>query len=190
MSLAHFLHEYNEHPFLGPYYDHWLSDSNYGTFGHLWRPDWSSIHPISQRAPPVEWHEEETLYTVHIEIPGVRREDMTLSVSEDGRSLNIEGKAEKFGGAYRAGLTSGEKEKTDRPRITKVRKTMADGSTIIISRLEKKHSVGTTVKFSRSITLPDFVDGKRVAARLENGVLTVTIPKLSPVHKPRRIVID
>lgn len=61
------------------------------------------------------------------------------------------------------------------------------GTTIIISRLEKKH--GSTVKFSRSVTLPGGVDGKRVSARLENGILTVTIPKLSP-PKPRRIVID
>ncbi|KAG8756051.1 hypothetical protein FRC12_010708 [Ceratobasidium sp. 428] len=66
---------------------------------------------------------------------------------------------------------------------------MADGSTIIISRLEKKHTIGTTVKFSRTITLPDYVDRKRVGAKLENGVLSVTIPKLS-APKPRRIVID
>ncbi|KAG8707571.1 hypothetical protein FRC09_001751, partial [Ceratobasidium sp. 395] len=151
-----------------------------------------NINPTTSRAPPVEWHEDETLYTVHVEIPGVRKEDIALSVSEDGRSLNIEGKAEKYGGASSsriAGLTSGEREKVERPKITKVRKTMADGSTIIISRLEKKHSIGTTVKFSRTITLPDYVDRKRVGAKLENGVLSVTIPKLS-APKPRRIVID
>jgi HSP20 family molecular chaperone IbpA len=211
MSLSHFLHEYTEHPFLGPYYDHWLVDSNYGSFGHIWRPDWNSFNPTVPRAPPIEWHEDETLYTVQIEIPGVRKEDITMYVTEDGRSLNIEGKAEKFGGAHGMGLGSGETRESGRPKVTKVRKTMADGefaflfsfgsvctklvlvilagTTVIISRLEKKHSIGSTVKFSRSVTLPGYVDGKRVGAKLENGILTVTIPKLaSPKH--RRIVID
>ncbi|QRV86774.1 heat shock protein HSP20 family protein [Ceratobasidium sp. AG-Ba] len=193
MSLSHFLYEYAENPALGPYYDHWLTGGgNFGTFGHIWHPDWSLIHPNTPRTPPVEWHEQETLYTVHIEVPGVRKEDITMHVADDGKSLNIEGKVDKFGGASSLrGLTSGEKERVDRPRLTKVRKTMADGSTVIISRLEKKHNVGTTVKFSRTISLPDYVDGKRVAARLENGILTITIPKLStPSPKPRRIVID
>jgi len=34
--------------------------------------------------------------------------------------------------------------------------------------------------FSRSIILPTEVDGKKVAAELENGVLTVTLNKISP----------
>ncbi|KAF8610750.1 HSP20-like chaperone [Ceratobasidium sp. AG-I] len=188
MSLAHFLHEYSHHQFLGPYYEHWLTDSNFGTFGHVWRPDWSEFHP-EERRPPVEWHEDETLYTIHLEVPGVKREDMNMYVTDDGRSLKIEGKIEKFGGAAGLGLGSTEDTKDRATRIKKVRKTMVDGTVVIISRLEKKHTTGSSVKFTRSVTLPGNVDGKRVAARLEDGILTVTIPKLSS-PKPRRIVIN
>jgi HSP20 family protein len=42
--------------------------------------------------------------------------------------------------------------------------------------------------FSRSLTLPDGVDAERIAAKFENGVLEVTIPKPEQ-RKPRRIAI-
>ena len=42
--------------------------------------------------------------------------------------------------------------------------------------------------FSRSFTLPDVVDGERMTADLEHGVLTITVPKL-PKAQPRKIQI-
>jgi HSP20 family protein len=43
-------------------------------------------------------------------------------------------------------------------------------------------------KFSRSVTLPVLVDADKVEARLENGVLLLTLPK-SESAKPRRIPV-
>jgi len=43
--------------------------------------------------------------------------------------------------------------------------------------------------FSRSFTLPDDVDGARVAATLKDGVLYLTLPK-SEAAKPRQITIS
>src|SRR6185437_10315138 len=42
--------------------------------------------------------------------------------------------------------------------------------------------------FERSIRLPDFVDGERISAEFNNGVLTVAVPK-APAAQPRRIEI-
>jgi HSP20 family protein len=42
--------------------------------------------------------------------------------------------------------------------------------------------------FSRSLTLPSEVDGDRVDARYDDGVLTVTLPKAEEA-KPRQIAI-
>jgi HSP20 family protein len=43
-------------------------------------------------------------------------------------------------------------------------------------------------KFSRTVTLPDDIDGARTTASLRNGVLTLTIPQRENA-KPRRIEI-
>jgi HSP20 family protein len=42
--------------------------------------------------------------------------------------------------------------------------------------------------FGRTVTLPQEIDTKKVAARYDNGILTVTLPKVE-AHKPRSIAI-
>ena len=42
--------------------------------------------------------------------------------------------------------------------------------------------------FERSIRLPEFVDGERISAEFNNGVLTVSVPK-AQAAQPRRIEI-
>jgi HSP20 family protein len=44
-------------------------------------------------------------------------------------------------------------------------------------------------RFSRSITVGDDIAGDRVTAKLENGLLTVSLPKLDE-RKPRAITVD
>jgi HSP20 family protein len=46
----------------------------------------------------------------------------------------------------------------------------------------------STGSFERSIRLPEFVDGDRIAADFSNGLLTVTVPK-AQAAQPRRIEI-
>jgi HSP20 family protein len=43
--------------------------------------------------------------------------------------------------------------------------------------------------FSRSFALPEGVDSDKIEARLEHGVLKLTVPK-KPEHKPRRISLS
>jgi HSP20 family protein len=42
--------------------------------------------------------------------------------------------------------------------------------------------------FARSIHLPDYVDGDRIEAHYNNGVLTITVPKAQSA-RPRKIAI-
>lgn len=51
-------------------------------------------------------------------------------------------------------------------------------------RIERRYG-----RFSRSITLPSTVRGDAIEARLENGVLTLRVPKAEEV-KPRKIHIN
>jgi len=74
----------------------------------------------------------------------------------------------------------------------------ADGKSLSISG-EIKPQPGETVKyhrrerqtgkFSRIIDLPDAIDLDNILAGLNNGILTVTLPK-SETHKPRQITVS
>ena len=46
----------------------------------------------------------------------------------------------------------------------------------------------TTGGFERAVRLPEFVDGDRIEARFEDGLLLISIPK-SPSAQPRKIPI-
>ncbi len=46
-----------------------------------------------------------------------------------------------------------------------------------------------TERYSRSFSVPDGIDTAKVAAKLEDGALTVTLPK-NENHKPRVVSID
>lgn len=52
--------------------------------------------------------------------------------------------------------------------------------------LEGKRS--DTVRYRRVLRLPDGIDVDAIDAKLENGVLTLTLPKAAS-HKPRRIQV-
>ncbi|HVU18096.1 MAG TPA: Hsp20/alpha crystallin family protein [Candidatus Didemnitutus sp.] len=62
---------------------------------------------------------------------------------------------------------------------------LADG-TLTLSAARK--SGDETVKFSRSVALPEGVQADKIGATYENGVLTVTLPK-QPEAQPRKIGI-
>ena len=102
--------------------------------------------------PPVNlWEDESNIY-VECEIPGVKRDQLGLSVV--GKKLTISGER------TRGGSKDVERHRTERP----------DGA------------------FSRVITLPREVDPDAIEARLENGVLEVTLPR-SEATKPRKIEV-
>jgi HSP20 family protein len=51
-------------------------------------------------------------------------------------------------------------------------------------RIERRYGL-----FERVLTLPDDVDADRIAAQVEHGVLTVTLPR-KPEIKPKQIKVD
>jgi HSP20 family protein len=54
--------------------------------------------------------------------------------------------------------------------------------------LEPLYSEYNVGHFARSFTLSNQIDGKRIAAAVDNGVLTLTLPKAEE-SRPRRIPI-
>ena len=107
----------------------------------------------TQVAPPVDIYEEKDAIVVHVELPGVKPEDVKVSVEND--VLTVSGTRK---------LANAEKK---------------DG----YHRVERWYG-----GFTRSFALPKTIDGDKVEAGLDAGVLTVRIPKRT-APEPRRIEV-
>lgn len=103
--------------------------------------------------PPGDVMETDSSFVVHMELPGIRLED--ISVEFIDKTLKI----------------SGEKKVTH------------DESTKACHCCERQHG-----RFQRAFAFPTEVDGDKVDARFENGLLIVTLPKAEKVL-PRKVEI-
>lgn len=104
--------------------------------------------------PPVDIFEEDHAIRIAAEIPGVRPEDMKLTV--ENNVLTVQGSKQQVA-----------EERADR-----------------VHRYERTYGA-----FERSFTLPTTVDANSIKASYENGVLTVTLPKVEKA-KPRQIDVQ
>ena len=101
------------------------------------------------RSPALDVAESNLAYTVKLEVPGVAKEDVKVTV--EGRRVSVEARHEVNEEA------SPEKSQDSGDRIV-YRERFA-------------------TSYSRSFTLPVEVEQAESQARLENGVLTLTLPK-------------
>ena len=99
------------------------------------------------RSPALDVVESDASYTVTLEVPGVAKEDVKVSI--DGKLVTVQAQSQR----------SEEK---------------AAGSTE--RTIYRERSVAS---FSRSFSLPQEVDQAESGAKLERGVLTLTLPKRS-----------
>jgi HSP20 family protein len=95
------------------------------------------------RSPALDVAESERSYTVKLDLPGVAKEDVKVSI--DGRRVSIEAQARK------------DEEKKEGDRI-----------------VYRERSVSS---YARSFTVAVDIDQSESGAKLENGVLTMTLAK-------------
>jgi HSP20 family protein len=133
---------------LGTRINRLLSDA----FGGL---DWQYRDSVNASwVPPVDIFEEADAIRIAAEVPGVRPEDVKISL--EGNVLTIHGQKQQHA-----------EERTER-----------------VHRYERTYGV-----FERSFTLPATVDAKNIKASYDQGVLTVTLPKMAEAQ-PRQIQVE
>ena len=104
-------------------------------------------------APSMDVAESDAAYTVTLDVPGLTREQLKVSI--EGRQLRVESEA---AAAAPEGVRSLYRERSARP-------------------------------FARSVELPAEVDESASQAKLENGVLTLTLAKKVPTGR-RQISVN
>jgi HSP20 family protein len=110
--------------------------------------------PYSERLPRTNILEGEQDFRILMDLPGVRNEDLDISVEDQTLTVKAERSFET-------------------PEGYKARRRELDGK----------------VTFRRSFDLGNGVDIDKIGARLENGILTVTVAK-SERAVPRRIEVQ
>ncbi len=120
--------------------------------GYLER--WNDLPSLVSGAftPLADVEENDDAYVVEIELPGVKRDDVTVEVS--GRRLSVSG------------------ERKERERVGILRR--------------RTRTVG---RFHYEVVLPGDVEDDGVSAAMDEGVLTVTVPKPAS-QRPRRIPVS
>lgn len=97
----------------------------------------------TMRSPALDVAESDAAYTVSVDLPGVAKEDVKVSI--DGRRVDIEAQTRK------------EEERKEGDRVVYRERSMAS--------------------YARSFTVAADIDQSASAAKLENGVLTLTLSK-------------
>jgi len=106
----------------------------------------------AQWIPAVDIKEEDGTFQLYIDLPGMDKSDINISMENNVLTLQGDRKNEKKKKEY--------------------------------YRLERSSG-----KFHRRFTLPETADEKKIAATMEKGVLTISIPK-KETSKPRSIPIQ
>ncbi|KAF8133669.1 HSP20-like chaperone, partial [Boletus edulis] len=123
--------------------------------------------------PALDLTEEGDNYVVEAELPGVKKENIDISVGDGGRSVTIQGRTS----SRRSGDTS---EST-----TESSTTQGEGTGAIVSSSETPSNQLTTERlysgtssFTRTVWLPHSIDSSKITAKLTDGVLTLRAPKM------------
>lgn len=112
-------------------------------------------------SPAIDVWEEADHFTVEAALPGVARE--AVEIQALGRKLTVQGQWRPAVNDEDAGLE--QEEKVARKYYNRERPTGA---------------------FQRVLTFPTDIDSERVEAKLNDGLLTVTVPKAASA-KPRKV---
>lgn len=120
------------------------------------RPSGSGANAAPVRTPAMDVTESDTHYTVTFDMPGVNREQLKVSV--EGRRVSVETVA-----ATPADPTTTDSTPTAAPKARSAARVL--------------HRERSAARCARSVSLPAEVDQAASQAKLDNGVLTLTLAK-------------
>lgn len=124
---------------------------------------------VAATTPAINVIEREHEYTVEIAAPGMTREDFKVTLdADDNLVVDLEKKA-----------TATDEPKADEAKQDCTTKDCACNHEHYLRR------EFTYTRFHQTLLLPDDVDRDKISANVKDGVLNVTLPKLTPEAQKR-----
>ncbi|KAH7102540.1 HSP20-like chaperone [Auriculariales sp. MPI-PUGE-AT-0066] len=139
------------------------------------RVPYSAFNRLGVSRPAVDLHESGNEYVVEAELPGVKKDNIEVSIGDNGQSITIEGKVVM--------RQQPQEEEHATPTATNGLSADTTASATQLTQPElrelsqERRFVGSSM-FTRTVWLPHPVESGKVSAKLEDGVLTVRVPKL------------
>ena len=129
-------------------------------FNDFFERDWPDRHGTT--SPAVNILENETCYKVEVAAPGMTKEDFKVHLNEDNELLiTLEKRTEPK-----------ETEKAGQTEKAETTEKAGDAKKDTYLRREFSYT-----QFRQSLLLPDNIERDKISARMENGVMTIDIPK-------------
>ncbi|KAN0087469.1 Translin [Tylopilus felleus] len=170
MSLSRLLHEFrplfrvleeplSRPPIYGlPHHRSFLADPFFTSPG--------TVHPA------LDLTEEGNNYVVEAELPGVKKENIEISVGEGGRSVTIQGRT----------FSRRPDDSSDTTVETSTSQGESTGAVVSSeppsNQLTTERLYSGTSSFTRTVWLPHPVDSSQITAKLADGVLTLKAPRV------------
>ena len=125
-------------------------------FNDLFDMDWAPRHMTT--APAVNVKESDEAFTMEIAAPGLKKEFCSVNINNEGNLVvKIENKSQQED----EGNAEGEKKH---------------------HYLRREFSYAS---YEQAYTLPDEVDKDAINAKVEDGILTINLPKLAPTPEKK-----
>jgi HSP20 family protein len=125
------------------------------------------------RTPALDLTESAAAYTATLELPGVHKADVQVQV--EGKRVTVKAQPAAPGAATTA---------TAEAAAAATENTADFDGQPLINYRERVAS-----RYARSFNLPQEVNAQSVQAKLENGVLTLTLPKSAP-HQAAHVTVN
>jgi len=149
--------------------------------------------PFFERAnalrPAVDVVEEGDKYIVEADLPGVKKDNVDITIGDGGRSITIQGKTASRQAAPQSQDTDDGPAASEGMSATfgfhpTVGLMPPVGTGPVVASQQNQNQLtserlwsGSSL-FTRTVWLPQSIDRSKVKAKLEDGILTLQVPKL------------
>ncbi|OUM56454.1 hypothetical protein PIROE2DRAFT_18942 [Piromyces sp. E2] len=181
---TNFEDEFFNHPLISfpsiyPYYYHHPIDNLEKQISKAFDKD---VFKAADFSPKINLSEDEKNYYIHADLPGLNKDQVKMELSDNDRVLTISGERETIIDNSND-EKEGQDEKEDKNENKKENKEEKKNNKKY-SRIECSYG-----RFERSFSIPENTNVNSIQAKLENGVLEVTLPKIeSPKSEPKHTI--
>jgi len=135
-------------------------------------------------SPKINLSEDEKNYYIHADLPGLNKDQVKMELSDDDHVLTISGERETIIDNSNSNDEKEDQKESQKENKKETKKETKNKTNKKYSRIECSYG-----KFERSFSIPENADVNTIQAKMENGVLEVTLPKIAaPKPEPKHTI--